>query len=138
MRFLWVFVGLVLAATVGWVVLGRQAQVTFPELQGVTKIVVRGPVSTDTLREITDPAAIDRVVAFVNARRDAWETPWYGVPVPAVIADFYGSKFLGHFGAGATFFETQRLGLFVSRRASEADLVMFAALLGIDRSHFTR
>lgn len=106
----------------------------YPLLEGVTRIEVRvrlGSLDT-TLAPITDRDSVQRIVAFVNARRDHWTTPWYGVPVPTTIADFYrGKEFLGHVGTGTNFLETQRRGEFTSRVASAEEVATFNALLGL-------
>lgn len=107
----------------------------YPVLDGVTRIDVRVRVGSrdTTLAPITDRDSVERIVAFVNARRDRWTQPWYGVPVPRTVAELYnGSAFVGHIGAGANFLETQRLGDFASRSASPEEVATFNALVGVD------
>ena len=107
---------------------------TYPTLDGVTRVEVhvRAAGRDSTIESIVDPDAVARITAFVNARRDGWEVPWFGVPVPTTEAYFYrGPQFLGHVGAGATFLETQRLDTFASRPASAEEVAAFNALLGI-------
>lgn len=104
---------------------------SFPLFEHVTRIEVRtksdAPIST-----ITDKSQVASILAFVNARSDQWDTPWYGVPVPTVVADLYaGTVFLGHFGVGASFFELHRDGGFFSRAASDAERREFIKLLAV-------
>ncbi|HJP61645.1 MAG TPA: hypothetical protein VJ865_16670 [Gemmatimonadaceae bacterium] len=106
----------------------------YDALGPVTRIQViarRRPSGADTFT-IRDADSIARIVAFVNARRDGWETPWGGVPIPTTIAEFYDSNdFRGHFGSGSDFFETQRDGDFSSRSANADEFAAFQRLLGI-------
>ena len=82
---------------------------------------------------ITDPVRVAKVVQFVDARNSDWQTPWYGIPVPGVTAEFWRDKeFLGHLGAGPEFFETQRQGAFASRVASKGEVSAFVQLLDVD------
>jgi len=104
---------------------------SFPSLQNVTRIDVRTNLNAP-IAAVTDQSQIASVMAFVNARPDKWEAPWYGVPVPTVVANFYQeTTFLGHFGVGANFFATHRSGDFFSRPASEAERREFMRLLGV-------
>jgi hypothetical protein len=97
----------------------------------VTRIDVRTNLDVP-ITTITDQSQIASVVAFVNARADKWETPWYGVPVPTVVANFYRDKtFLGHFGVGSNFFEIHRSGDFFSRSASDPERLEFMKLLAV-------
>lgn len=61
---------------------------SFPPFEHVSRIEVRtksdAPIST-----ITDKSQVASILAFVNARSDQWDTPWYGVPVPTVVVDLY-------------------------------------------------
>jgi len=107
-----------------------------PPIGKITKIVVvtRGRQSPIT-KEISEPADVARIAAFVDANRTGWTTPWTGIPVPSLDVRLYDEKeFKGSFGAGKSFFETQRLGAFYSKNASSKELVQFAHLLGIDTS----
>ena len=106
----------------------------YPPLEGVTRVDVRVRLAgrDTTIASIVDPDSVRRIAAFVNARRDGWERPWYGVPVAVVVADFYrGKDFMGHVGSGASFLETQREGDFASRPASAEEVATFNALLGV-------
>ncbi|MBX3334106.1 MAG: hypothetical protein KF876_08280 [Nitrospira sp.] len=104
---------------------------SFPPFEHVTRIEVR--ISTDGLAStITDESQVESILAFVNARSDQWDTPWYGVPVPTVVANLYaGATFLGHFGVGANFFELHRSGGFFSRSALDGERREFMKLLGV-------
>jgi hypothetical protein len=109
-----------------------------PLLPHATRVVVVAGPSNDTLAVLTDPVRVAALTTFVNARREGWEVPWAGVPIPQVSADFYtGAEFHGHVGAGPTFLEAQRAGSFASRRASAAELAEFAQLLGVPQARFT-
>ncbi|MBX3302441.1 MAG: hypothetical protein KF693_09520 [Nitrospira sp.] len=104
---------------------------SFSPFENVTRIEVRtnsnAPIST-----ITDKSQVASVLVFVNARSDQWGTPWYGVPVPTVVANLYaGTTFVGHFGVGASFFELHRSGGFFSRSASDAERREFMKLLAV-------
>lgn len=102
-----------------------------PALAGISQVELKGEGGKLVIATITEPAKIEALVAFVNARRDGWGTPWHGVPVPRVRADFRGAEFQGNFGAGPGFFTTHRAGGFWSRDASEEDLAEFARLAGV-------
>lgn len=81
----------------------------FPTIGRVTIITVSGTGASNLSKKITDSQRISRIVAFVDAHRSGWGTPWYGVPVPSVVVEFYdGPEFKGHFGVGKNFLETQR------------------------------
>lgn len=104
---------------------------SFPPFENVVRIEVRTNLDAP-IKAITDEQAVKSIVAFVNERSSGWETPWYGVLVPTVIANLYsGSTFLGHFGVGANFFETQRRGDFLSRPATDDERKKFMALLDV-------
>lgn len=106
---------------------------SFEHIKGVTRIEVRD--NQNRQRAVIDNAQkIVEIMQFVNARTDGWKVPWYGVPVPTLIANFYADKsLLAHFGAGANFFECQREGGFYSRGATEAELTEFERLIGSKR-----
>jgi len=97
-----------------------------------TRIEVRGLRGGPTTH-INDPARVHAITEFVNRFPDGWggSSGLLGVPVPALAADFYKKdEFLGHFGVGPDFFETQRDGSFDSRRANDADIRTFRQLVG--------
>lgn len=88
---------------------------TFPPFHDVTRIVVRH--HSKEVQTINNPQALRRIVDFMNLQLKGWEVPWYGVPVPAWDVGIYSRDiFLGSFGAGETFFETQREGGFFSMK----------------------
>jgi hypothetical protein len=119
-------------------------QVSYPELKSVTRIEIRAEQNS-LIREITSPDHISRILSFVNQRRTGWKAPWYGVPVPSVVANFYdGDLFKGHFGVGRGFFETQRGNGFnskseeaedgfYSKSATRKELDDFIVLIGVSR-----
>jgi hypothetical protein len=90
-------------------------------------------------REISDPESIQRIVAFVDANKEGWRVPWYGVPVPAVTVEFYdGKTFRGSFGVGKDFFETQRDGGFWSKDAKSDEVGRFLDLVGKSKESLDR
>ena len=105
----------------------------FSTLGPVTSVTVVGLDGSKALVKITDPQVVFQIVAFVDSRRTGWETPWYGIPVPTVRAEFFnGAHFKGSFGSGANFFETHREGVFCSQSASSSEVRGFLDLLGVD------
>jgi hypothetical protein len=121
---------LTIALLLAFALLGCKTH-SFPPFENVTRIEVRtnlnSPIST-----ITDKQEVASILAFVNARSEQWGAPWYGVPVPTMVANLYaGTAFLGHFGVGTNFFELQRSGGFFSRSASDAERKEFMKLLAV-------
>jgi hypothetical protein len=105
----------------------------FSTLGPVTGVTVVGHDGSKELVKITDEQVVSQIVAFVDSRRTGWETPWYGIPVPTVTAEFFnGAQFKGSFGSGANFFETQREGVFCSQSASPSEVQRFLGRLGVD------
>lgn len=106
---------------------------SFGHIQGVTRIEVRDNQNRQ-LAVIENTQQIADVMQFVNARTGGWKVPWYGVPIPTLIANFYAERtLLGHFGAGVNFFECQRDGGFFSRSADASELLQFEKLVGSKR-----
>jgi len=104
---------------------------SFAPFAGVTRIKVFDAQGNATV--INDPRRIASICAFVNRYVNHWggAGDMFGVPIPGVKADFSaGPVFLGHFGAGANFFETQRDGDFASHSASVAEVSTFCRLVG--------
>ena len=104
---------------------------SFAPFMGVTRIKVFDAQGNATV--INNPGRIASICAFVNRYPDQWggAEDRFGVPIPSVKADFSaGQIFLGHFGAGTNFFETQRDGDFASHRASVAEVSTFLRLVG--------
>jgi hypothetical protein len=107
------------------------APTSYAKFGRVTRIEVTDRMSRP-IKTIRDEKSIAKIVEFVDANRDGWITPFGGVPVPRIVANFYdGDEFKGHFGVGASFFETQRKGEFTSKNASEADRRTFLGLIGL-------
>jgi len=115
---------------------GGQREFSFSPLGPVKSInVVSIPARDGSkyLSKISDPKKVSQIIAFVDARRANWKTPWYGIPVPKVEAEFFdGQRFKGSFGAGENFFETQREGGFFSKTASSNEVREFLTLLNVD------
>ena len=104
-----------------------------PQLGNVTRIEIRRD-HNELLSTITDAKQIAAVVTFTDSHRTGWGTPWSGVPIPIIVADFYdGETFKGHIGVGANFLETQRVGGFWSRSASNAEIKQFLTLVGLNK-----
>lgn len=104
---------------------------TFPELQKFDRVVLRDN-HDKPLGEISNAARIESIRRFINTRRSGWQVPLAGVPVPTLIANLYaGEQFIGHFGAGANFFECQREGGFYSRTANADELREFRKLVEV-------
>jgi hypothetical protein len=105
----------------------------FSTLGPVTSVTVVGLNGSKELVKVTDQQVVYQIVAFVDSRRTGWETPWYGIPVPTIRAEFFnGAQFKGSFGSGTNFFETQREGVFCSRSASPSEVRRFLDRLGVD------
>lgn len=84
--------------------------------------------------DIHDPKRIVLIREFVNRYRSGWggSSDMMGVPIPSMKANFLnGQAFIGHFGAGPGFFETQRDGDFASLRVADNDRKAFQELLGL-------
>ena len=114
----------------------RVADEPFPVLYGIGRAVVVNQ-GHDSLRAITDSVELARIVEFVNARSDGWDVPFFGHPVPEVIIEFHAPSFLagpssrGSFGAGGSFFSTQRVGRFGTRWATREEIAEFWHLTGV-------
>ena len=58
--------------------------------------------------ETRDAETIKKIKTFIGLKSKYWYVPWYGVPVHKKRIEFYSDgKFLGYFGIGPNFFETQ-------------------------------
>lgn len=91
------------------------------------------PGTGDLCSVIADPARIERVIAFVDARPNRWRTPWAGAPIHPVHLQFYrDGDFVESFGIGSTSFERRT---FLSRRATRPEVDEVLALIGLNRSH---
>ncbi len=107
---------------------------TYSGLGNVNRVEIKTRLDK-LIHRIDDREKIQQIVAFVDKQRSGWACPWYGIPVPQVVANFYdGDTFKGHFGMGLNFFETQREGDFASKDASAEQCRDFLALIGVDKS----
>jgi hypothetical protein len=103
---------------------------SFRPIGSVTRIVVS--VRGSHMKEITNESEIRSIVSFLDSHRDGWATPWYGVPVGAVILEFWNTdEAKGSFGVGVNFFETQRQGEIKSIKASHENVRDFLELLNL-------
>lgn len=114
---------------------GAAAPPPFRSIGQTSRIVVVANHGVDTLATITDTARIRALVAFVDARRDGWKVPWFGVPIPRVTAGFFRTAdargAVHYFGAGPGFFEaSSQPGDFASRSASAPEVSEFLRLVG--------
>src|SRR5262245_34861247 len=113
-----------------------------PPLPESNRILVQ--VNNTDVAEIRDPDRIRAISEFVNAKRDGWDRPWYGIPVADTRVAFYRDKsILGYFGVGWVacrrdrgFFETLRFEPQLpsgrgSRTASLRECEDFIGLLGL-------
>ena len=110
----------------------------FPAWDRVTRIrIVITTASTrgDLVKEIDDPAQIEKIVAFVNSNLTGYVEPWLGEPLPPIEANFYDRRlYKGHFGVGENFFEIHRGEItFMSKPASEQEVHEFMELIGLDQ-----
>ena len=101
---------------------------SFPPFNAIDHVQVN--CNSRQVASVTDPASVNSITIFANQRLSHWSTPWAGIPVPNTTVGFYSGKtFVGHFGSGVNFFETQREGGFFSREASPSELNQFKAIL---------
>jgi len=107
-----------------------QSGITTQPLSDVTRIELTDNMSRSP-KVISDPTQIKSIVEFANSYRTKWAKPFPETPIPVFVANFYdGSKFLGHFGAGKTFFETQCQDDFCSQKVSESEIKEFLRITG--------
>ena len=105
-----------------------------PLFDNITRIEIRRN-NNELLSTITDAKQIAAVVTFTDSHHTGWGTPWYGVPAPIIVANFYDREsFKGHIGVGSSFLETQREGDFLSQSASNAEIKKFLALVGLNEN----
>ncbi len=111
---------------------GRANQRAFPALGRVTLIKISDKEErTENKTIISGQRSIDQIVAFVDSNREGWYTPWYGIPVPVITAEFYdGQSFKGSFGVGKNFLETQREDGFWSKDTTPEEVRRFLDLVG--------
>src|SRR5574337_182396 len=111
---------------------GCSEHITAPSLGKVTRIEIRDS-SNHSIKSITDSAKIIAITEFVNSHRGKWTKPFPGTPVPIIITDFYNNdQFIGHFGVGETFFETQCGDDFCSQNVSANEITDYFHLIGED------
>ena len=102
----------------------------FSRFQTATRVVVS--IDSKAVSTIEAPSKIASLASFADAHGAGWSVPWAGPPVARVRAEFYaGDKFLGDFGAGASFLSAQGCGNFQSRSVAEGDRQRFVELLGV-------
>lgn len=114
----------------------------FPAWNGVTRvrIVATTREHGDVVKEIDDPAQVEKIVAFANANLTGYHEPWLGEPLPPIEVAFYDRRlYRGHFGVGPDFFEIHRGEItFMSRPASYQQVREFMELIGLDESVLSR
>ena len=104
--------------------------IEFPKVARASRVVVKD--RSGKTFEIAEADRVHAIVDFIDARRDRWEQPWYGVPVGRVHLSIYnGDEFKGTLGIGKNFFDCQRYGRFASRSASDGEVSEFLQLLGL-------
>ena len=107
------------------------AQMNFAELPRQRPDRVDVMKGIQRVASIRDADQISRIVAFTAQRTEGWNSPWYGVPVGDLTAQFFAHDvFLSDFSAGPDFFEAQGCSSFQTRRASTAETAELRALLG--------
>jgi hypothetical protein len=90
------------------------------------------------IRSLEDREQIQKIVDFVDNQRSGWGSPWAGVPIPKVVANFYDREsFKGHFGVGPNFFETQREGDFACKDATTEQCLDFLRLISVMKGFWT-
>lgn len=119
--------------------------VTFPSIERAKLVRVRiegqGEYddvggSAGVVAEISEPKKIERLLAFVNARRGGYRVPVTGAPIPEVKAEIRdGEELLSVFSSGPNFFERV---MFWSVRATPAEVREFLELIGVDPTRLRR
>jgi hypothetical protein len=103
-------------------------------LADANRIVVRvdGDTAVNFKKQITDPAVITRIRAYIEARPGGWRKTWHTPPVTWVHAAFYrDSSVVGWFAAGSNFLQAPTLdGPAAMRNADPAELEELNRLLG--------
>jgi hypothetical protein len=95
---------------------------------GVDRAVVlrRG----DSIGTISDSVRLRELRAFIDARRSGWKEPAMEPPFDTIRVDlFAGRRFMGSFGVAKRSFLLQRHGIWVVRKASDAEIDSFRLLL---------
>jgi hypothetical protein len=79
---------------------------------------------------IKDAQRIQRLIAFANARRDAFRLALYTMPAPPLTVGFYdGASFVGAFDPGTNYFFVSCANWKGIRNASSAELAEFQQLI---------
>jgi len=114
----------------------------FPAWNDVTRVrvVITTREHGDVVKEIDDPAVVDKIVSFANSNLTGYHEPWLGEPLPPIEVAFYDRRlYRGHFGVGTDFFEIHRGEMtFMSRAASYQQVREFMELIGLDESVLSR
>lgn len=110
---------------------GCDGATSVPSIGALTEVVVVTRAhSGESRKEIVDPVAVSKIVRFINEQGSGWKTPWYGIPIPSLELRLYDARqFKGSFGAGKTFFETQRGGAFFVKNVSPKDVTRLTVLV---------
>jgi hypothetical protein len=120
-----------IAVTAGCTIGATCPDMRFSRLRPADRVVIASNMD-DTLRTISDRAAISTLVAFAEAHGDGWEVPWWGPRGALVRADFYADgRFLGDLGAGNGVLVAQGCGDFPSRRVSAGDRAQLMQMFGV-------
>jgi hypothetical protein len=103
---------------------------SLPPLGNATFVEVRK--SNSSIATITDPVRIKNLVSFVDARRNPWQNPWYGVPGARVDAMIYdGDQIRGTLGIGDRFLVCQCAGAFAYESLSPESVKAYLDMLGM-------
>ncbi len=117
---------------------GQGRRISFPAIEEATLVRVRIAdqgepelgSSAGVVAEIAEPAQIQRLLAFVNARRDGYYVPIAGAPIPEVRVEIRnGDELQSVFSSGSNFFQRAE---FWSVRATPSELREFLSLIGVD------
>jgi hypothetical protein len=126
-----------------WIAACASSVRDFPAWERVTRvriIITTASTRGDLVKEIDDPAQVEKIVAFANGNLTGYAEPWFGEPLPPIEANFYDRRlYKGHFGVGANFFEIHRGQMtFMSKPASDQAVREFMELIGVDQSILDR
>lgn len=115
----------------GCVSLPEPETVVLPELDNISKIVMRTNYPREQLVEISDHLVIQRVLDFINQRNEGWSVPWSGPPIGQVYFHFYDNgEYKGNFYVGPNFFG-RNVGNFWSKQAEKEEIDELGILLGL-------
>jgi hypothetical protein len=109
-----------------------EAPMDFVQLRSANLIRVTDNLNRP-LRQIADPALIQRVLEWLNARLDGWRVPREGVPVANLRLNFYhDARQLGNIGLGSRFIAAHALGGFCARASTPEERIELLRQLGLD------